>query len=126
MRGQISMTELLGDPQRSIEDEGLAEDLRIACYQNREQLLEALRYPYDMDRIVDTLKKVHGTGGRSLTYGFANYDATKLWIQINRKPTEDGKTIRIPWTEKRYTWRQVANEMIRLYEEELYGDYQRE
>ena len=40
LRGQISMLDILGDPQRSLEDEGLAEDLRIACYQNREQLLE--------------------------------------------------------------------------------------
>ena len=118
LRGQISMLDILGDPQRSLEDEGLAEDLRIACYQNREQLLEALSYPYDKDRIVDMLKRIHGTGGRSIGTGFANYDQGKLWIQINKRKTEAGEYERIPWREKTYTWRQVANELIRLYERE--------
>lgn len=112
MRGQITMAELLGDPQRTPEEKSLVENLRIEGRWNREQLMEALRYPYDMNLIVATLKKIHGIGGRSLQLGFAEYDASGLTIQIHPfKCRERGE-----WTEKKYTWKQVANELIKIYE----------
>lgn len=94
--GQLSMFDLL------------EESLFTKCVkmgsgfaQSKQRISEMVKNMSNKKELQEKLKKEYGTGGRSIDNGFLDYDPKGFRILTNKQ-------------EEKYSWPQVADEIVRL------------